>query len=753
MTRQSRDVELHATLRNEGISLEDLELVDGDVTLSDYFSGSLDALSAYLTNEPYYLLEKGLDYNIIQPVTYGIDFYGDCLFTTEKEIRDHPERVKAFREASLRGWQYAMAHPDEIIDLILTKYRSKKSRNHLKYEAETMKKLILPQLVELGHINPGRWKHIADTFIQFGWARPDYSLDDFIYNPDPAPGYASLRRFTLGALLVSMLVALAAVALFVFNRRLQSEVNERKTAEKLLRDSEAHLRQIIDLVPHLIYVKDEDGKFLLVNRTAAEAHGFSVESLVGKSSLEIALDPEEARRFNEEDLAVIATNRPQHINDDSFTDYLGRAMSLQTIKIPFTVSGSDSPAVLGISIDVTATKELEGRLRQARKMEAIGTLSSGIAHDFNNILQAISGYVQLVLTRDDLDRESRRHLDQVERAAMRASDLVKRLLTFGRKVEPELKEVLLNRKIIQTLNMLERTIPKMIRIETILADDLLTIKADSSQMEMVLMNLVANARDAMPEGGKLLVETRNIVLDDEFCSLHPEVGPGQYVLLKVGDTGHGMSPETLEHIFEPFFTTKEIGAGTGLGMSTVYGVVSGHGGAIVCHSRVGQGSEFKIYLPALEPPARGGVAVEKEQSGKFMGHEVVLLVDDEESILDIGRSILERHGYKAHTVNSGEKALELYAQKGRDIDLVILDLGMPGMGGRRCLEKLLALDPSAKVIIASGYSHDDRSVNSLASKARRIVNKPYSLTNLLVAIRAVLDEEPVDESPDNSKDS
>ena len=399
-------------------------------------------------------------------------------------------------------------------------------------------------------------------------------------------------------------------------------------------------------------------------------------------------------------------------------------------------------------IDITERKKSEFELRkleehlfQAQKMEAIGTLASGIAHDFNNILQAISGYIQIVLQKGELDITNQKHLSEVDFAIERASDLVHRLLTFSRKVKPELKLVDLNKEVVHAVKMLERAIPKMISIEMHLSGDLRLVNGDENQLEQVLMNLGANARDAMPEGGRLVIETANVTLDEEFCKANLEVEPGAYALLKVSDTGHGMEPETSSHIFEPFFTTKGVGKGTGLGLSTVYGIVKGHGGHITCLSQPWQGTTFNIYLPASRDKEDQLVAESKPQERVSGGHETILLVDDEKAILEVARDTLQEHGYKTILAESGEQVLDIYQSEGRGIDLIILDLGMPGMGGQVCLKELLKINPLAKVIIASGYSADAQVKEGLDSGARDFIGKPYRLMDLLGKVRQVLDNE------------
>jgi two-component system, cell cycle sensor histidine kinase and response regulator CckA len=354
-------------------------------------------------------------------------------------------------------------------------------------------------------------------------------------------------------------------------------------------------------------------------------------------------------------------------------------------------------------------------------------------------LHVALGYSELLIGDEGLSRRHRADLQKIHEAAKRGADLVQRLLTFSRKTEIKPHPLDLNRRINEMRKMIERTIPKMIDIQLFLAQDLATINVDPTQLDQVLMNLAVNARDSMPDGGKLIVETANIAIDEENARTHLDVKPGNHVLLTITDTGSGMDKETLEHIFEPFFTTKESGQGTGLGLATVLGIVQQHEGFIRCYSELGHGTTFKIYFPAIESEEEV-----KETTVKAMprgGSETLLLVDDEELIRDLGSRILIKVGYKVIKASNGKEALRVYQQRSDEISLVILDLIMPEMGGKQCLEGLLSLDPSAKVIIASGYSANGPTKDALAAGAKGFVNKPYDIRQLLEVVRGVLDAE------------
>ncbi len=523
------------------------------------------------------------------------------------------------------------------------------------------------------------------------------------------------------------------------------DITARKRAEKELRDSENRYRATVQGIPDSVTITTlEDGRYIYVNDAFCRMSGYPREEVIGKSVLDLGLFVDPAVR----DEIVRALKERGEVSDYEVQYRTRNGTVLDTLFAARPIHYADQDCLVAIVKDITAIKRteeekarLEVQLRQKQKMEAVGTLASGIAHDFNNILQAISGYVQLMLPKEGLDNPNLDYLGEIDRATERAATLVRQLLTFSRRVETELRPLDLNREVIQAVRMLERTIPKMIQLETNLAPELKAIKGDANQLEQVLMNLGTNARDAMPNGGRLSIETKNVVLQGPDCQTHLDLPPGEYVLLTVSDTGCGMDEETLQHIFEPFFTTKKVGDGTGLGLATVYGIVKGHGGSIHCSSQPGRGAVFQIYFPALE---REDAPAIRRDSGPIKipgGNETVLLVDDEPAVIRVAQDILETQGYQTITAGSGEEAVRIYRERGAEIDLVVLDLGMPGMGGQKCLERLLELDSRLKVIITSGYADGIQAKAVVEAGAREFLGKPYRLTDMLQKVRQVLDRD------------
>lgn len=387
---------------------------------------------------------------------------------------------------------------------------------------------------------------------------------------------------------------------------------------------------------------------------------------------------------------------------------------------------------------LNAHKVLVKQFQQAQKTKALASLAGGVAHDFNNILQAILGYTQLALMQKDRQENDYQTFCDIEAAVKKGSALTEQFLRIGRQMRPKYLPVNLNAVILETRNLLKRTISKMITIDLKLDDDLAMIHADKGQIEQILMNLIINARDAMADKGCLTLTTRNIVDPEKLPQALQAGASPEHVLLTVEDNGCGMSPKTLRHIFEPFYTHKKDGNGNGLGLSMVSAIVKNHDGYISCSSREGKGTVFRLYFPAVEHMPLVKEIRPPKISSEPRGRETILMVDDEADILNIGREMLQKFGYKVITAHSGEEAVEKYARQ--TIDSVILDVGMPGMGGINCLKEILNINHRAKVVIISGYTESDQIQEAMNLGAKAFLNKPYRINHLLVTVRKVLDE-------------
>jgi signal transduction histidine kinase len=385
-----------------------------------------------------------------------------------------------------------------------------------------------------------------------------------------------------------------------------------------------------------------------------------------------------------------------------------------------------------------ARKQLEDQLRQAQKMESVGRLAGGIAHDFNNLLTIIAGYSQLGLELVSPKDPVAGHLGEIKRAADRAAELTRQLLAFSRRQVLSFQVINLNAIVTGMDRMLRRLIGEDVELETRLAPGLGRVKADPGQIEQVIMNLAINARDAMPWGGKLTLETRNVELDEKYAASHASVKPGPYVLLAVSDSGAGMDKEVLEHIFEPFFTTKEQGKGTGLGLAMVYGTIKQCGGFIWVYSEKGKGATFKIYLPLVEE-GEEGEATQAVEERPLTGTETILLVEDETGVRGLAEQVLADYGYRVLAASRGEEALRLAAQSDGPLHLLLTDVVMPGMSGRELAERLHPSKPGLKVLYMSGYTDEAIVRHGVLEEGVEFLQKPFTPQALARKVRQVLD--------------
>jgi two-component system cell cycle sensor histidine kinase/response regulator CckA len=475
-----------------------------------------------------------------------------------------------------------------------------------------------------------------------------------------------------------------------------------------------------------------DGCFIDVNESFLRVTGYRRDEIIGRTSLELNIWARPNDRIKVID--ALTNKIPVRDSEIMFHTKSGRErMGLQSAEV---IEVGGQKCVLAVLKDVTEEKLQENRLRQSQKMEAIGQLSGGIAHDFNNLLNVISGYSELLLEQLDANGGPHRHTEQIKKAADRAASLIRQLLAFSRQQVVEMKVLNLNKVVGEMAKLLPPLIGEHIELRTILGSDLGQVKADQGQIEQIVMNLAVNARDAMPEGGKLIMETKNVSVDQEFASRYPPMIPGDYVTLVVSDTGVGMDTQTVARIFEPFFTTKEQGKGTGLGLATVYGAAKQNGGYVWVETEPGQGTTFGVYLPLLRGQVQQTQTSNIAPAAPARGSETILLAEDEELLRRLTRSLLEESGYTVLEACHGSDALAVASGYVGPIHLLLTDVVMPGMNGRVLAEKLQLIHPEMKVVFMSGYTgfHD----RSLLDSRMPLIAKPFTRDAMLRKLRETL---------------
>ena len=511
------------------------------------------------------------------------------------------------------------------------------------------------------------------------------------------------------------------------------DITERKRAEERIREQAA----LLDKAQDAIVVRDlRNDHILYWNQGAERIYGWTAEEAVGRTARELKL-------LNESNAAAFERGRVAVMERGEWAGELGQRTKRGdeiTVESRWTLLGGDGDgeqrSILIINTDVTERKKVESQLLRAQRMESIGTLAGGIAHDLNNILSPILMAVQMLQYKVD-DDAAHQWLDILQTNAERGADMVRQVLSFARGVEGERVTLQPKHLVKEVVKILKDTLPKSIEIKFDVSAELWTISADATQVHQVLMNLCVNARDAMPGGGELTVRAENVTLDENFARMHIEAKPGRFVMISVADTGEGMSPQVVGRIFEPFFTTKEIGKGTGLGLSTALTIVRSHGGFVNVYSEPGKGSQFTVYLPAIESEAQERVERKRLDLPAGRG-ELILVVDDEEAIRQITRGTLETFNYRVLTASDGTEAVALYAQHRDEIAAVITDMMMPFMDGPAAIRALRKMNPQVKIIAASGLGASDKAAEAASVGVHTFLPKPYTAEKLLKTLAEIL---------------
>ncbi len=527
------------------------------------------------------------------------------------------------------------------------------------------------------------------------------------------------------------------------NKQLTQEIEVRSRAEEQLRQSEGKLNaMLLSIVDHMSMM-DKDLNIIWANEIAKNLFG---DDIVGKKCFEVyhkrkkPCEPYPCLTLKAFQDGKVHEHDTQVIGNDGKTTHFHC-----TANVAFRDKDGKPTAVIEVSKDTTASKlaeedrkKLETQLYQAQRMESIGTLAGGVAHDFNNLLMGIQGYASLILKDIDVTQPQYNWVRRIEDQVKRGAELTRQLLGFARGGKYDVKPTDINELVRKSSSMFGRT-KKEVTIKAEYEQNIWTVEVDQGQIEQIFLNLYVNAWQAMPAGGNLFLETNNVTLSESFTKPY-HLQPGKYVRISVTDTGTGMDEATQLRIFDPFFTTKQMARGTGLGLASAYGIVRNHEGIINVYSEKGHGSTFNIYLPAVESVFSDAEPVVEDELIKE-GTETILLVDDEQVVLDVGKELLRELGYTVLEAGGGREAVEIYKENKDKIGLVLLDMVMPGMGGREAYDKMKEINPDVKVLLSSGYSKDGLATEILERGCNGFIQKPFNMKEISEKIREILDKE------------
>jgi PAS domain S-box-containing protein len=649
-----------------------------------------------------------------------LDIRAEDVALLERELNRAGFDFLGHQARAGEGTLAALAVPIDLvfIDCALSNHQALEALGRLRGQGEDIPFIVVAGPSELNRVLEGvRW-----------WA------DEYLFTDRPARVGLVVRN------------ALELRACREFKRRAEEAL--RQADESLRASEERHRRQLefASAINHSlgegVYAVDRAGRLTFMNPAAERLLGWTEAELLGRNMHQaVHFQHADGTPFRSEDcplLGVLYTGVPAQVGEDVFTRKDGRLITVAYSSAPIRGSGEVTGAVIAFQ-DISRQKRLEAQYLQAQKMEALGRLAGGVAHDFNNLLTIISGYGDLL--RNHLPEEDPAHplLSAITTAGDRAASLTRQLLAFSRPRAAAPQVVDLKVMIAETVRLLRRLIGEDVEVVTVSEPDLGGVRADPGQVVQVLMNLAVNARDAMPRGGKIIIETRNFSMDESYVHTRPGLAVGHYVLLAVTDTGAGMPPEVRAQVFEPFFSTKEPGKGTGLGLAVVHGVVKQAGGHVEVYSEPGMGTTFKLYFPRVTGVPDSGPA-HAAPAPLPCGSETVLLAADDDGVRPLAAYVLGRCGYTVLEARDGAAAVRVAEEHGGRIDLLVTDAVMPHMGGRELAERLRLACPGMKVLFLSGYAEEGVVGQGAVEAGAAFLQKPYSPASLAAKVRQVLDE-------------
>ncbi len=735
---EPQSAEIYAYLKNEGIDVNKLNIAHHSFDPDAFINKQIDAMSVYVVDEPFHLLEAKIPVTFFFPRTGGVDFFGDTLFTTEEELDNNPERVRAFTEASLKGWDYAFKHSDEIISIILSKYSRRHSKKHLQYEAQKMRELIRPDLLDVGYINHGRWKHIAEVYAGLGMIKNvDIDWDSFLYDPhrDRTSRVLIILLITLSSALAILL--LFFLPLYYMNWKLRKEIIEKEKMQSKLESNEKRFRYMIKNSHDVIAIINKDCMIQFISEAITKITGYHPDYLVGKSCFDF-IHPDDVQTVRDIIKATLQAPGKNAITIFRHKKTDDNWVAVEAIGANFTQDSSIKGIVINLR-DISERKQVEVekekiqlQLIHSEKLASIGTLAAGMAHEINNPLAIITGYFEIInndLEAPDVPKEL---AQKIQKSMNRQKDSIKRIasivngLRLSSRPDGNETKVFDAHKLIQeTVSIIETIFIKSnIQLEIQLHAQTPFIKGNMSKFQQVFMNLLLNARDAVENSSR------------PFVRISTENDEGLFVF-KICDNGCGIKKENLSKLFVPFYTSKDPDKGTGLGLYIAHTIVTSAKGKIQVQSNENEGTCFTISLPLFENTSeQSGPIKTKNKNPAIQLSGKALIVDDEDEIRDLLRKMLESFGIQVHIATNGGDALEMI--KKQHFDYIMTDMIMPVMNGDTLLleAKKIGLK-DCKCFIITGNICEEQGL-SLSQEIKDIITdfiqKPFSHTEILQAL-------------------
>lgn len=739
-----QDAALLATLRRAGLNKNDYSHITSSFDPFSLTRGETEVFNAYVSDQGFTLEEAGIKGRYILPKQYGVDFYGDVLTTTENEITNNPQRVQSFLDATLKGWEYALLHPDKIIDLIIEKYNTQNlSRGHLKYEASVSRELIQPLLIKIGHMNPARWQHIKNIFEELDFLEPDSNIEGLMYLEHNKPISKIQWIINHWLMLTTIMVILFILFLLIFTVQLRHLVKKRTED---LEESEQHWRALINAEPACVKTLNSKCELMSMNPAGlAMIDADNIEQVRGARIADL-IDEKYQKDF-------------MQLNKNTFNGQpgsllfkakglKGRDVWLETYAVPFCDTKGNITRSLSVTQDVTerirAEDEklhLQYELEMAHKMEALGHLTGGIAHDFNNLLGIIIGYSGLALPhcKDNKEQKLSKYLGNILDAGERAKNLIAQMLAFSRHEKVNNMPIQLHSLIKEDIKLLQSALPSSIKIQSDISEDLPAVILSPTQLNQILMNLSINAKDAMSGQGTLTISLNLLTNINHTCAACRKRIDGEWIALSVTDTGTGIEPKTLKYMFDPFFTTKEVGQGSGMGLAVIYGVAHNNDGHIIVETEKNIGTTFRILFPVNTAGVDeiGELGASRITASKG-NSEHILIVDDESELGSLIGELLNENGYRTTVMTDSVKALKLFNEHANDYALLVTDQTMPNITGIELSQKVKALRPDLPVILCSGFS-ERIDEDQLRSMNIHYLKKPVDANQFLEMVHDVVD--------------